>query len=144
MQNVSSSRRQGSNFITSECVEWNKSTCTGKSSQRKILCSNIYYPDGNRKKKLKLFVAKFLNRCLADVDGATFLSERPPHLENNAGNFEAYDIISGPLKVTFIECKNWDVPVYPNVVKTSNIVSKIDREEMYRQLYDLSAIPKKT
>ena len=104
----------------------------------------IYYPDGSRKKKLKLFVAKFLNRCLADVDGATFLSERPPHLEKDTGNFEAYNIISGPLKVTFTGHKHWDVPLYPNVVKTSNVVSKIDREEMYRQLYDFSAIPKKT
>ena len=31
----------------------------------------IYYPDGNRKKKPKLFVAKFLNHFLADEDGAT-------------------------------------------------------------------------
>ena len=31
----------------------------------------IYYPYGNRKKKTKLFVAKFLNRFLTDVDGAT-------------------------------------------------------------------------
>ena len=120
----------------------------------------IYYPYGNRKKKTKLFVAKFLNRLLTDVDGATssvsldrpfelaigsptVLSERPPHLGKGAGNFEAYDINSGPLKVTFIGRKKWDVPAYPNVVKAFNIVSKIDREEIYRQLYDLSAIPKK-
>ena len=120
----------------------------------------IYYSYGNRKKKTKLFVAKFLNRLLTDVDGATssvnldrpfelaigsptVLSERPPHLGKDAGNFEAYDINSGPLKVTFIGRKKWDVPAYPNVVKAFNIVSKIDREEIYRQLYDLSAIPKK-
>ena len=130
-----------------------------KDLQEKYFAT-IYYPDGNRKKKPKLFVAKFLNCFLADADGATssvnldrpfeltigsstVLSERPPHLKDT-GNFEAYDRISVPLKVTFIGHKKWDVPAYPNVVKTFNIVLKLCREEIYCQLYDLSAIPKKT
>ena len=120
----------------------------------------IYYADGNRKIKPKLFVAKFLNRILADEDGATssvnldcpfelaigsptVLFKQPPHLEKDTGNFEAYNVISGPLKVTFIGRKKWDIPAYPNVAKTFKIVSKIDREVIYRQLYDLSAIPKR-
>ena len=94
----------------------------------------IYYPDGNKQKKPKLFVAKFLNRFITDADGATssvnlvctfelvidsptVLSKQSPHLEEDIGNFEAYDIIFGPLKVTFIERKKWDVPAYPNVFK---------------------------
>ena len=106
----------------------------------------IYYPDGNRK-KTKLFVANFQNHFLADEDGETssfnfdcpfelaignltVLSEQPPHLEKDTGDFEAYDIIYRPLKVAFIGRNKQDIPAYPNVVKKFNIVSKIDWEEI--------------
>ena len=99
-----------------------------------------------------------LTHFLADVDGATSslnlecpfelaigclttLSERLSHLGKDTGVFAAYDIISAPLKVMFIGRKKWDVPAYPDLVKTFNIVSKMNKEELYRQLYNLSAIP---
>ena len=88
-----------------------------------------------------------LNCFLADADGATssvnlgclfelvigsptVLPEQSPHSEKNTDNFEAY-IISGPLNATYIRNKKWGILAYPNIVKTFNIVSETDQEEIY-------------
>ena len=62
----------------------------------------------------------------------------------HCGNCKDCDIIFEPLQVTFIWRKKCDTPVYPNVVKPFNIVSKMDEQEIYCHLYDLPAIPRKT
>ena len=111
----------------------------------------IYYPDFNKKKKTKVFIGKLLRRYLTDEGGATLsvdldclelaigsptvLSERPAHLGKDVGTFDAFDIISWPLKVDFAGGNKWNVPAYSDIVKTFNVVAKLEREELYRQFH---------
>ena len=68
--------------------------------------------------------------CLDLVIGSPIiLNERPPHLERDLGFFSTYNIIAGPLNAKYISGTKWEIPEYPNVVKTYNAVVKLGWEE---------------
>ena len=109
------------------------------------------YEVPSKKKKTKLFVGRCTRRFLKDADGPTdglelhcldlaigspiILNERPPHLERDLGFFPTYNIIAGPLNAKYISGAKWEIPEYPNVVKTYNAVVKLDREETHSSIY---------
>ena len=105
-----------------------------------------------KKKKLKLFVGKCTRRFLNDVDrytvsleidcldlaiGSTvILQERPAHLGSDVGFFPTWNIIAGPLQSKYLSGTKWEILEYPNLVKTYNIVEKLNREETHKSIYD--------
>ena len=110
----------------------------------------IYEVPG-KKKKAKLFVGRCTRRFLKDADGPTdglelhcldlaigspiILNERPPHLERDLGFFPTYNIIAGPLNAKHTSGTKWEIPEYPNVVKTYNMAVKLDWEETHSSIY---------
>ena len=101
----------------------------------------IYYPHFSKKKKPKVFIGKLLHHYLTDKGGATLsidldclelairsptvLSEHPAHLGKDVGTFDAFNIISWPLKLDFAGDNKWNVPACLDIVKTYNIVAKL-------------------
>ena len=97
-----------------------------------------------KKKKLKLFVGKCTQRFLNDVDcytvgleidcldlaiGSTvILQEWPSHLGSDVGFFPTWNIIAGPLQSKYLSGTKWEILEYTNLVKTYNIVEKLNRE----------------
>ena len=121
----------------------------------------IYYTDESRKKS-RLFVGKVIRRfcqgakgpaqflefeCLKYAPGTpTVLEKSPSHFDREIDLIPAWDIICGPISVTpetdaptstirRMTSGKYFVPEYPNLVKTSFIVLKLDREKEYQRVY---------
>lgn len=70
------------------------------------------------------------------IRSPTVLSERPAHLGKDVGTFDAFDIISWPLKVDFAGGNIWNAPAYWHIVKNFNVVANLERKlELKRQFY---------
>ena len=121
----------------------------------------IYYTDESRKKS-RLFVGKVIRRFCQDAKGPaqflefeclkyasgtpTVLEKSPLHFDREIDLIPAWDIICGPMSVTpetdaptstirRMTLGKYFVPEYPNLVKTSFIVLKLDREKEYERVY---------
>jgi len=104
-----------------------------------------------KSKKANLYVGKVQQRYLHDADGptillkldclkpavgsTTLLEEIPSHLPRDIGDFEAHNIIAGPLEATPEKGKKWAIKFYPQVHQTFEHVMKLNREEDYNKLF---------
>ena len=107
----------------------------------------IYY---NIKGRGKLFIAKVNRRFLVGANGpvhnieldclkpavgkTTILQEIPEHLPRDIGLFHIH-VISGPLKIIRLKNGKWNVPEYPKLKKTFELMEKLDRKREYKRLY---------
>ena len=74
--------------------------------------------------------------CLELATGSPkILYEPPAHLGKDIGTFDVFNIIAGPLEVSFWGGNKWNVSAYPAVVETFKAAVKLQREENYHQLY---------
>ena len=121
----------------------------------------IYYTDESQKKG-RLFVGKVIRRFCQDAKGPaqflefeclkyasgtpTVLEKSPSYFDQEIDLIPAWDIICGPMSVTpetdaptstirRMMLGKYFVPEYPNLVKTSFIVLKLDREKEYERVY---------
>ena len=110
----------------------------------------IYHPDVGQSKP-KLYVGKAIRRFLQEKDGVaqfleidsaaafkpttTELLEFPPYLGRDVCLFSIPDIIAGPLKGSYLGQGKWNFPDYPDCVTTFIMVSKMDRDDEYANLY---------
>ena len=104
-----------------------------------------------KSKKANMYVGKVKQRYLHDADGptillkldclkpavgsTTLLEEIPSHLPRDIGDFEAHNIIAGPLEATPEKGKKWAIKFYPQVHQTFEHVVKLNREEDYNKLF---------
>ena len=51
--------------------------------------------------------------------------------------FEVFDIISWSFKVDFAGGNKWNLPAYPDIVKTFSVVAKLEQKELYCQFYNI-------
>ena len=105
-----------------------------------------------KKKNLKLFVGKCTCQFLNDVDGYTvgleldclnlaigppvILQERLAHLGSDVGFSLTWNIIAGPLQAKYLSGTKLEIIEYPNLVKTYNLVKKLNRKETHKSIYD--------
>ena len=74
--------------------------------------------------------------CLKQPVGlTTILEEVPSHLCRDILVFEAFDIIAGPLNATLTKGVKWEIPEYPKVKKTFDLVEKMERKKDYERIY---------
>ena len=105
-----------------------------------------------KKKKLKLFVAKYTRQFLNDVNGHTvglvidcldlaigspeISQERPAHLGSDVGFFPTWNFIACPLQAKNVSGTKWKIIQFPNLIKTYNVVKRLNREETRKSIYD--------
>ena len=102
--------------------------------------------------KPQLFVGKAIRRFLKSKDGSaqfleldclqgsistttTELVEVSPHLQRDITLFALPNIIAGRLNGAYIGNGRWSFADYPDVITTFILVSKIDRDSEYGEVY---------
>ena len=64
------------------------------------------------------------------------LQERLAHLGSDVGFFSTWNIIAGPLQAKYLSGTKLEIIEYPNLVKTYNVVKKLNRKETHKSIYD--------
>ena len=102
------------------------------------------------KKKQSLFIGKAKRRFLQDVNGptaaieveclkahvgsGTVLQSTPSHLPKDVDIFAIHNVMSVPLSnVQPLKGDRWNVPNYPLLRESFDVVSKIDRKEEHKK-----------
>ena len=68
----------------------------------------------------------------ASTSISTILEEIPNYLRQDVERYPIYEVVCGPLEVTFVCGGKWNVPQYPLAFKAFQLIKALDRKGEYQ------------